>query len=397
MSYMQELFKPLQLGSKTAPNRLVSQAMEGNDGVDGGKVSELTLERYRNLARGGWGVIVVEALSVTDKSLARINGMVIKRENLDSFKNLVAEMKAIDPNVIILFQISHSGRNSQDSFSEQTKVCPGEEHEGRYLETEEIQEIMEGFIEGSLLAEEAGADGVDFKMCHGYFGAEILRPQNTRDDRWGGSFENRTRFLKEGVTAIKEKCTNKDFIIGSRISMYEAMRGCCGTNGEDENFEDLSDQLNTIRLMSELGMDYVNISAGIPGKTSHVTRPVKGSEELALHHFRYTRTAKKTLEGIGSDMKVMGSAYSIFQAEGLELGGENLAKGYTDFVGYGRQSFADPLTPNKVKAGEDVDWCVACSGCTKMMIAQIHDGCMIYNPFYKNLWKEHLQSKKKAK
>ncbi len=396
MTYPKELFTPCQIGNKTAPNRLVSQAMEGNDGIDGGQVSKLTLERYANLAKGNWGIVVVEALSVTDKSLARINGMVLKRENLDSFKLLVDTMRNINPETIILFQISHSGRNSNEAFSEKTRVCPNLEDEGRYLSTDEIEEIKQGFIESSLLAQEAGADGVDFKMCHGYFGAEILRPQNTRDDRWGGSWENRTRFLREGVSEIKKRC-NKDFIIGSRISMYEAMRGCCGTAGSNEIIENLDEQIATIKLMSELKMDYVNISAGIPGKTSHVTRPVKGSEEFAFQHFRYTQTAKKTLNAIKSNMKVIGSAFSIFKEQALEYGAESLKKDNADFVGFGRQSFADPLTPAKILKGEDINWCIGCSGCTKMMIEQIHDGCMVFNPYYKDLWKQHRSAKRNTK
>ncbi|MHC4885906.1 MAG: oxidoreductase [Planctomycetota bacterium] len=393
MAYRDTVFSPITIGSKTAPNRLVSQAMEANDGVDGGKVSELGIKRYRKLARGKWGVVVVEALSISDTSLARINGMIIRRENLESFKQLVTAMREENPDCVILFQISHSGRNSNTVFSEKTTVAPGFEDVGRYLSEDEIQDILDGFVEGSLLAEEAGADGVDFKLCHGYFGAELLRPQNTRDDRWGGSFENRTRFLREGVEAIKTRRKSEDFILGSRISMYEGIRGACGTPAADEIVEDLSEMKRVVALMADLGMDYVNISAGIPGITSEITRPCKGSEYLALHHFRYCKEVKELLRERGSEMKVIGSAYSIYKEEGIDLGGENVERGYTDLFGYGRQSFADPLTPAKLEAGEEVDWCVACSGCTRMMIAQINDGCLLFNPYYKELWKEHQKKK----
>jgi 2,4-dienoyl-CoA reductase-like NADH-dependent reductase (Old Yellow Enzyme family) len=225
-------------------------------------------------------------------------------------------------------------------------------------------------------------------MCHGYFGAEMLRPANLRDDRWGGSFDNRTRFLREGISRIREQLTDKYFILGSRISMYEAIRGSCGTAGPDDIVEDLTEQMKLLQVMNTMNMDYVNISAGIPGKTSEVTRPLKGSKYLYLNHFRYTRTAKQFLEQLQSPMSVIGSAYSILKEEALTLGNENIEKGYTDFVGWGRQSFADPLMPERVAAGEPVDWCIACSGCSNLMIAQENDGCIVHNPYYKALHKE---------
>ena len=219
-----QLFSSGKIGNRISINRFVAQPMESNDAVDGGKVSEQTIHKYVQLAKGGWGTIIVEAISVTPKSLARKNALIINRENLDSFKKLVLEVKKANPEVILLFQITHSGRNSNPAFSEKTTVCPGS-NEGRLLSTDEIQEIKDLFVSASLLAEEAGADGVDFKCCHGYFGAEIIRPENTRTDRWGGSWENRTRFFREGVSELQAQKQNKNFIVGSRFSMYEGWRG----------------------------------------------------------------------------------------------------------------------------------------------------------------------------
>jgi 2,4-dienoyl-CoA reductase-like NADH-dependent reductase (Old Yellow Enzyme family) len=393
MKELNHLYKPGAIGAKKAPNRFVSQAMEANDSEDGGKVSERGLERYRKLAAGGWGVIVVEALSVTEKSLARKNGMILNEENLDSFKKLTEAVKKENPETVLLFQVTHSGSKSHPAFSEPVSICPNPTDNSRVLTTDEIQIIQDQFIESTILAEKAGADGVDFKMCHGYFGAEMLRPSNLRDDKWGGNFENRTRFLREGVSRIREQLTDKYFILGSRISMYEALRGSCGTAGPEDIIEDLSEQIKLLQIMNALNMDYVNISAGIPGKTSEITRPLKGSKYLYLNHFRYTRTAKHFLEQLQSPMSVIGSAYSILKDEALTLGNENIEKGYTDFVGWGRQSFADPLMPKRVANDEAVDWCIACSGCSNLMIAQENDGCIVHNPYYKQLHKE-LKKKK---
>jgi len=387
------LFLPGAIGAKRTANRFVSQAMESNDGENGGKVSELGYQRYRKLASGGWGIIIVEALSVTGNHLARKNGMILNKENLDSFKKLTETIKKENPEAVVLFQVTHSGSKSNPDFSESVSVCPNPANGSRVLATDEIQKIQDQFVESTILSEKAGADGVDFKMCHGYFGAEMLRPSNTRDDKWGGSFENRTRFLREGISRIREQLTDKYFILGSRISMYEALRGGCGAAGPDDIIEDLTEQMKLLQVMNALNMDYVNVSAGIPGVTSEVTRPLKGSKYLYLNHFRYARTAKKFLEQLQSPMKVIGSAYSILKEEALTLGDENIDKGYTDFVGWGRQSFADPLMPKKVANEEPVNWCIACSGCSNLMMAQEHDGCIVHNPYYKEL---HQSLRKKG-
>jgi 2,4-dienoyl-CoA reductase-like NADH-dependent reductase (Old Yellow Enzyme family) len=82
---------------------------------------------------------------------------------------------------------------------------------------------------------------------------------------------------------------------------------------------------------------------------------------------------------------VIGSAYSSYKEEAPEVMEEMLSKGYVDACGFGRQSFADPLTPKKIAAGEKVNWCLLCSGCSKLMIAQMHDGCIVYNDYYKEV------------
>ncbi len=380
------LFSPGKIGTKQVPNRFVSQAMEGNDGVEGGGVSERTLARYLKLAEGGWGIVIVEALSVTDEFIARPNGLVISQRNLDGLQRLVQEFKERAPNTLLLFQLTHSGRHSRSR-----RVClypsgPGSEG-ADLLTTEEVETIKNQFVEAALLAEEAGADGVDFKICHGYFGAEMLRPANTRKDRWGGSFENRTRFIREIVSEFRERSRSREFLLGSRLSFYEAIRGGCGTAGPDEILEDLTEMLQVVSVLRNLGMHYVNVSAGIPSITAEVTRPTKVSELFTYHHFRYAALARAQEPSLAT----IGSAYSVWKEEGLRFGEENVRKGYTDFVGFGRQSFADPLFPQRVKNGEKpIQYCTACSGCTRLMVSGMQDGCIVYNPYYKELHKELL-------
>ena len=392
---MSVIFNPLRIGGKTMPNRFFAQAMEGNDSENGGQPSERTVNRYIGFARGKWGAVQIEATSISEFALARINGMIINRKNLDSFKRLVESFRKHNAASPLFLQITHAGERS-GSFSEKVTLTPGvqkpdgSQNEGaRYLSDGEIERIKDLFVEGALLAEEAGMDGIDFKMCHGYLGGEMLRPSNTRDDKWGGSFENRTRFLREGMGEIKAGLRSQDFILGSRVSIYEGIRGGCGSAGPDEIVEDISEMLEVVRVMDGLGMNFVNVSAGIPALTSAITRPTKISKNLFLHHLRYTKLVKDLVKNENRNIKVIGSAYSTYKEEVLTVMEEMLSKDHVDACGFGRQIFADPLTPKKIASGEKVNWCFLCSGCSKLMIAQVNDGCIMYNDYYKEVNKNY--------
>ena len=380
-----KIFEPLQIKNKTIPNRLLAQAMEGNDCENSGQPSQRTINRYEKLAEGKWGTVFIEAVSVTESSIARINGMIINKKNLDSIKRLIDVFKNRSKESVILMQITHSGKFS-GTFSEKVSLTP--QDESRYISCDEIEQIRDQFINAGLLAEQAGADGIDIKMCHGYFGGEMLRPSNIRNDEWGTSLENRTRFLREVTKGIKSYVNETSFILGSRLSLYEGIKGGCGTSGPDEIIEDFNEMFSVIKLMDELGMDYVNVSAGIPAVTGTITRPVEPSKYLVLHHLRYAKIVKDMIKKENLKLKVMGSAYSTLKDEAINVANDMLCRDYTDLCGFGRQTFADPLTPKKLLSGENINWCILCSGCSKLMIAQINDGCIIYDDYYKQLNKD---------
>ena len=139
---IKQLFEKGNIGHKITRNRFVAQPMEGNCADKGGSVSQLTINKYKNLAEGNWGIIIVEALSVTPTSLARKNALVLNEKNLDGFKKLVNEIKLINPEALILFQITHSGSISNPNFSEQVAISPLSE--GRLLSTDEIEKNKRG-------------------------------------------------------------------------------------------------------------------------------------------------------------------------------------------------------------------------------------------------------------
>ncbi len=364
------LFEPFAVKSKRAPNRLWAQSMEINSAGPGGGVSPRVIDRYAALARGGWGVVSVEAISVTPDSLARTRGLVINRENLDGFKRLVEASRAQGASLMI-FQLSHAGRQA-GAFSRRVKAW-GADDGIPVLSTGDLRRIEDEFIESARLAFEAGADGVDIKACHGYLLGELLRPSNVRDDEYGGSPENRARLVTNVIAAISRELPA--LVTGSRISLYEGIRGGCGTAGADDVVEDLDDILALAGLIARAGASFINVSAGIPALTPHITRPVKADSFFQFYHYRYAKLVKRALPGCA----VAGSAYSAGEERSLEWADENLRRGYADFAGFGRQTLADPMFPVKAQDGPgSIRRCTLCGGCSRLLKDQMEVRCSFY-------------------
>ena len=398
------LSSPIKIGNKTAPNRIVNQPMECNDGDASGNPTELTLRRYRNLAEGGAGIIVIESLTLTYESRARKNQLKISEENAKGLERLIKEMKEVNGKSLVLFQINHSGRISGAAFSKVVSLYPAGDPSIHLLTEEEIEEIGEKFVKASVIAKQVGADGIDFKHCHGYLCGEMLRPANIRQDRFGGNFENRTRFFRETTERIKKAVGGSDFLLGVRYSVYEGIPGGLGTSGPEEVTEELFEPLRFAKMIEELGMNYINVSAGIPAITPEIVRPTKNYPEGVYRHFGWAKAVKHLVK-----IPVIGSGYSYLRDGKNDLkepnsskksflyyAEKNLKDGYVDLVGIGRQSLADPLFAKKILSGDldKVNFCTACGGCSILLRSQKEVGCTVYNKYYKGVLKETVKSKK---
>ena len=397
------LSEPIKIGQKTAPNRIVNQPMECNDADEVGNPTELTFDRYRKLAQGGAGIIVVEALTITQESRARKNQLGIYEKTAGQVEKLVREIRGINRESLILFQITHSGRQSGAGFSRLVSVYPMAGQDAYILTEQEIGQIGNEFAKAALIAKQVGADGIDFKQCHGYLCAEMLRPANTRKDRFGGSFENRTRFFQETVRKIKNAVKGGSFLLGSRFSVYEGIPGGLGTAGPEEVIEDLKEPLAFARLMEKDGFDYINVSAGIPAITAEIVRPTKNYPEGVYRHFGWAKAMKESVT-----LPVIGSGYSYLRDGKNDLkepdpgkksflywAEKNLSRGICDMVGIGRQSLADPLFAKKILSGKssEIDYCLSCGGCSLLLRHQASAGCVVYFDFYKKLFKEIREKK----
>lgn len=369
---MSRLHAPFEIRGRLAPNRIVAQPMEINAALADGSVGEALSRRYLGLARGGWGIIFLEAISITREGLARKNGLVVDEKTAPGLASLIAGIRGINPHTLVFAQITHAGRLCAEPSQRVKAYDDGSD--ARLLGRGEIESIRDSFIEAASLCARTGFDGVDIKACHGYLVGEILRPRNTRPDEYGGVAENRARFLAAIIETVRKRFP--ELIVGSRISLYEGIRGGCGTPSPNDAIENLGDMMELLSRVVGAGADFINVSAGIPMQTPLLTRPVKGNSFEAYHHFRYARLVKERFPRIA----VIGSAYSAGGKEGAVWAEENLARGIVDFAGFGRQSLADPLFPEKLRSDPDsINYCTLCAGCSRLLAAQKRVCCTVYD------------------
>jgi len=401
------LSRPLKIGNRIAPNRFVNQPMEGNDADPSGNPSDLTFNRYCRLAEGSAGIIMVESLSVSTQSKARKNQLSIQNQNADHLAKLVKEIKKINPDVLVIFQIDHSGifgGSFSDVVSYYPAYTPKVDLNFRIISDNDIEKIQKQFVESAIIANQAGADGIDFKHCHGYLCSQLLRPANTKQGRYGGSFENRTRFFRETASEMKTAIKDENFIFGMRISIYEDILGGIGTTGPNDIVEDLTEPLAFCRMVEEAGFHFINVSAGSPMMTAEMMRPTSKCPIGVYRQFGWARSVKNVV-----GLPVIGSAYSHLGNGENKLPGsnqgeksllywaaKNIQDGNVDMVGIGRQSLADPFFVKKALNGEieKINFCKTCGCCSKLIVSGTHSGCVVYNKFYKE---EFRKTRKKDK
>jgi 2,4-dienoyl-CoA reductase-like NADH-dependent reductase (Old Yellow Enzyme family) len=394
MAQMMPLLTPIRMGKKTAPNRIAINAMECCDADTSGNPTQTAFRRYERLARGNAGVIVVEALSVVDENRGRLHQLTALPQNQKDLTRLVAEMRKANPKPLILWQLTHSGELSSPEFSERVCVKPFPGYEGRLLTEEELDEILERFVFAAKMAHDCGADGVDFKLCHGYLGTQILRPFNDRKWKYGGSWGNRTRFAYEFYERIAKEVGDPGFIVGSKISMWEGVPGGMGSAGPDTPIMDLSEPLDLVKGLEARGAKYIIESAGNPSLTLAIVQSYKNVPETSYLHFGFQKQLKSVLKPetvvIASNTSIYRNGKNTFrgvkpeESSFLYWGNKNIRDGVCDMMAIGRQSLADPLLPAKMEQGkgDEVHWCTVCDNCIEFLIRQKPVGCSTYEREY---------------
>ncbi len=409
MSYRDTLLSPIQIGYRTCPNRFFMQAMECNDEDENGNPSQITTDRYRNLARGEAGLVSLEAISITRESRSRDNQLTIMPKNLPALAELVRNVKESNPKVLFIFQLTHSGELSHPGFSRRVTVKPLHGYGGDLLTTEEVDKIMDDFVTAAKIAHDAGADGIDMKLCHGYFGSQVLRPYNDRKWKYGGSWENRSRFAFDLYERIQKAVNDKNFLIGSKVSVWEGFPGGFGTKGPDSPIIDLAEPISLVQGLEARGAQFFIQSAGSPSITISLTQVDKHIPYYSYLHQYFANEIKKHLR---PETVVIGSSFSPYrngknglcavteaQSSMFGFGAQCIEQGAMDMIALGRQSFADPATPRKLREGQEdsIKWCTVCDNCLELLIQQSKVGCCTYDKFYTDVLVQTRKEKGKLK
>ncbi len=405
MSYKETLLSELKIGNRTCKNRFFIQAMECNDEDETGNPSSDTTERYKTLAKGEAGLISLEAISVTRESRARDNQLMIMEPNREPLTKFVKEVKDANPDTLFIFQLTHSGELSNPEFSRRVTVKPLHGYGGDVLTEDEVDKIMDDFVLAAKIAHDAGADGIDMKLCHGYFGSQLLRPYNDRKWKYGGSWENRSRFAFELYEKMAKAVNDPNFLIGSKISAWEGFPGGFGTDGPDSPVMDLTEPLALVKGLEERGAQYFIQSAGSPSITISITQVDRHVPYYAYLHQYWSKEMKKALK---PETVVIGSNFSPFRNGKNKLcavspedsslfsyGAQCIERGVADMIGLGRQSFADPLLPLKLREGREneIKWCTVCDNCLELLIRQTPVGCTTFNKKYTEILKKEREDK----
>ncbi|MEJ2601433.1 MAG: hypothetical protein P8Z00_24115 [Anaerolineales bacterium] len=388
------LLSPIKIGTHTCENRFFSQPMECCDADPEGNPTDLTYRRYENLFRGEAGMVSLEAITITDKNRGRLNQLFIMPQNLPALTKFVERLREVNPKTIFIFQLTHSGELSNPEFSKRLSVKPLPGFKADVFTEDEFEKIMDDFVLAAKITYDAGADGIDMKFCHGYLGSQILRPYNTRKWKYGGKWENRRQFALDLYERIRKAVPDENFLIGSKISVWEGFPGGFGTAGPDTPVIDLAEPIDLIQKLEERGAQYFIQSAGSPSITISLTQADRDHPYFAYLHQYFAKVFRENLK---KETVVIGSNYSVFgkgknkleavnpeDAALLAYGAQNIARGYTDMIGLGRQSLADPLLPRKLREGreEDINFCTTCDNCLELLIQQQPIGCCTYNKYY---------------
>ncbi|MCB2167212.1 MAG: NAD(P)/FAD-dependent oxidoreductase [Deltaproteobacteria bacterium] len=362
MTVFPHLFNPITIGSMTAKNRLLMPAMSINFGVDEqGFVTEQLIDYFVARARGGAGMLLVGggAVHPTGVELPDLP----KLWNDACIPSLTRMVDAVRPyDACFGVQLMHGGRQSYHDQKVAPSAIPAPavvKGVPKALELVEIDELVAAFGDAARRCREAGFDFIEIHAAHGYLINQFMAlNSNKREDRYGGSFDNRIRFLMELLADIKAKA-GCDYPVGIRI------------NGNDFIKEGwtLDDTLRLAPLLETAGADYLHVSAGVYGSTELTIPSVYAPQGCFVH------LADAVKQVVSIPVVAVGRIKHVDMADRI------IAEGRADAVAMGRALLADPELPNKARAnGAASRPCIGCClGCIHAVLQLEPGGCVV-NP-----------------
>lgn len=389
------LFTPLDLGPARAQNRIAFQPMEGTDGTEDGAPGPLTVRRYERFAQAGPGLIWFEAVATVPEGRASAHQLYLTEDNVGDFARLVDRMRELCLKrngyvPVIIMQATNSGRYSKPTGKPEPIIayrCPpleeGLDQPFRVLTDDELQRYEAAFEQTARLCRQAGFDGMDVKCCHRYLACELLSAY-TRPGPYGGSYENRTRFLKNAYRAARAGAGG-EFFLTSRLNVYDGFPYPYGFGVHPGSLDvDLTEPVRLIReLKSEFDIPLINVTMGNPYKNPHVNRPYDHGNYVPEEH---------PLTGLGRmmggvaeiqkqipDLPVLGSAFSYLRQFAPNLAAGMVEGGHCAMAGFGRMAFACPDFVQQCRSGtlDPAGVCVSCGGCASLLRAGRPAGCIV--------------------
>ncbi|MCE9518864.1 MAG: NADH:flavin oxidoreductase [Verrucomicrobia bacterium] len=428
---------PLLINGKCPGNRIVVHPMEGWDGTTTGGVSDEMRRRWRRFGESGAKMICgAEAMAVRPDGRANPNQLILTEDNkagigelVGILKNAHAERYKTTDDLVIGFQLTHSGRFCRPHDKSRWESRVAFRHpildrkfnvtsDEQVLTDLEVEALIADFVRAARVAWEAGADFVDLKHCHGYLLHEFLGA-HTRPGKYGGSFENRTRILREIIAGIRADDNPIDF--GVRLSLYdkvphrpdadranpgklgpgipEDFSTCLpygygfGVNQKDPTNIDLTETFQFVALCDELGIKVLNTSAGSPYYTPHLQRPAsyppsdgyQPAYDPLIDVARLIHAVREVKARAPRGLYVIGSGYTYLQDFLPAVATAVIRQGWADAIGLGRAMLSYPAMLTDAISGKPAEKKFICrtfSDCTTAPRNGLISGCYPLDKFY---------------
>lgn len=424
IGHQSPLAQSVRLRDFVIVNGFCMQPMEGWDGTTGGKPTDLTIRRWQGFGQGGakliWGG---EAVAVCPEGRANPNQLIINELNLSALAGLREELVRAHASrwrtddLLIGLQLTHSGRFCRPTKGLAPRILYSHPLLNRkfnlpdnypVLSDDEIACIIQAYVRGAVLAQKAGFQFVDIKHCHGYLGHEFLSAVD-RPGRYGGSFENRTRFLREMVEGIRASAPGLEISVRLNAFDFIPFRPGLDGNGQPMPWKgryryafggdgsgtgiDLSEPDRFLSLLEALDIRLVNITAGSPYYVPHIQRPAlfppsdgyQPPEDPLVGVARLVE-ATAELKARHPHLLIVGTGYSYLQEWLPNVAQNVIGTGKADFVGLGRMALAYPDMVADVLEGNPLRGkriCRTFGDCTTAPRNGMVSGCYPLDDFYK--------------
>lgn len=433
------LARPITVCGRELTNRFAILPMEGWDGTQDGRPTDNTRRRWQNFGRSGakfiWGG---EAVAVRHDGRANPRQLCMTNESqseIAALRDLLIaahkdpEANNPDGELLIGLQLTHSGRFCRPNPGGRLEPIIAYRHpildrkfglspDHPVMSDDDVARLIEDYVVAAKRAQQCGYDFIDLKHCHGYLGHEFLSAVR-RPGRYGGSFENRTRFLRELVAGVRAEAPGLE--IGVRVSAIdvvpfrpdplqsdgpvlgpgvpEAFADCLpydvgfGTDANEPTEFDLAAIFAFCDVLRELGISMLNISAGSPYYNPHITRPAlyppsdgyRPPEEPLVGVMRLLEITRQIKQRY-PDIVCVGSGYTYLQEYLPHVAQAVVREGWTDFIGLGRMVLSYPELPRDVLVEGSMRkkrLCRTFSDCTTAPRNGIVSGCYPLDAFYK--------------